>query len=30
MNAAGTAFSGLDLYGGNGDDIAQNWEIGSG
>ena len=28
--AAGTACSGLNPYGGNGDDIAQNWEIGPG
>ena len=28
MNAAGTAPSGLDPYGSNGDNIAQNWEIG--
>ena len=30
MNPAGTACSGLNPYGGNGDDIAQNWEIGPG
>ena len=30
LNAAGTACSGLNPYGGNADDIAQNWEIGTG
>jgi len=30
LNAAGDACSGADPYGGNYDDIAQNWEIGPG
>ena len=30
LNVAGTACSGMNPYGGNGDDIAQNWEIGPG
>ncbi|MEE2636315.1 MAG: TonB-dependent receptor [Acidobacteriota bacterium] len=30
LNPGGTACSGSDPYGGNSDDIAQNWEIGPG